>query len=86
MREGELPSWNAVIGLRTRFLHDYMNIDMARVLDLVQLGRHEFVTAFLLADPVLEEASPVVRLPSFESPQRRPQAKGGPACRGQRSA
>ncbi|MDP3515052.1 MAG: DUF86 domain-containing protein [Sulfuritalea sp.] len=47
----ELPAWNAVIGLRNRIVHDYMNIDMARVLELVQLGRHEFVTAFLLADP-----------------------------------
>lgn len=47
----ELPAWNAVIGLRDRMVHDYMNIDMVRVLELVQLGRHEFVTAFLLADP-----------------------------------
>ncbi len=39
-----------MIGLRKHFVHDYMNIDMARVLELVQLGRHESVTAFLLAD------------------------------------
>lgn len=51
IRADELPAWNAVIGLRNRIVHDYMNIDMARVLELVQLGRHEFVTAFLLADP-----------------------------------
>ena len=53
IRADELPSWNAVIGLRNRIVHDYMNIDMARVLELVQLGRHEFVTAFLLADPLV---------------------------------
>lgn len=52
--EDALPAWNAVIGLRKRIVHDYMNIDMPRVMELVQLGRHEFVTAFLLADPVVE--------------------------------
>jgi uncharacterized protein YutE (UPF0331/DUF86 family) len=52
IHEDELPAWNAVIGLRNRIVHDYMNIDMARVLELVQLGRHEFVVIFLLADPV----------------------------------
>ena len=54
IREDALPAWNAVIGLPNRIVHDYMNIDMARVLELVQLGRHEFVTAFLLADPLVE--------------------------------
>lgn len=53
IREDELPAWNSVIGLRNRIVHDYMNIDMAHVLEIVQTGRHEFVTAFLLADPVL---------------------------------
>lgn len=52
IREDELPAWNAVIGLRNRIVHDYMNIDMARVLELVRVGRHEFVTSFLLVDPV----------------------------------
>jgi len=53
IRADELPAWNTMIGLRNRIVHDYMNIDMARVLEIVQLGRHEFVTAFLLADPVV---------------------------------
>lgn len=53
IREDALPAWNAVVGLRNRIVHDYMNIDMARVLELVRLGRHEFVTEFLLADPVV---------------------------------
>lgn len=42
-----------MIGLRNRIVHDCMNIDMARVLELVQLGRHEFVIAFLQADPLV---------------------------------
>ena len=47
----QLPAWNAVIGLRNRIVHDYMNIDMPRVLDLVRQGRYEFVAEFLLAQP-----------------------------------
>ena len=53
IREDKLPAWNAVIGLRNPIVHDYMNIDMPRVLEVVQFGRHDFVTAFLLADPVV---------------------------------
>lgn len=53
IREGDLPAWNALIGLRNRIVHDYMNIDMARVLELVQHGRHAFVAAFLLAEPAV---------------------------------
>ena len=47
--QAQLPAWNAVIGLRNRTLHDYMNIDMHLVLDLVGQGRYEFVAGFLLA-------------------------------------
>lgn len=46
--QDQLPAWNAIIGLRNRIVHDYMNIDMQRVQELVALGRHEFVTEFLL--------------------------------------
>lgn len=46
--QDQLPAWNAIIGLRNRIVHDYMNIDMQRVQDLVALGRYEFVAAFLL--------------------------------------
>jgi uncharacterized protein YutE (UPF0331/DUF86 family) len=53
IREADLLAWNAFIGLRNRIVHDYMNIDMARVLELVHVGHHEFVVAFLLADPVV---------------------------------
>lgn len=44
----QLPAWNAIIGLRNRIVHDYMNIDMQRVQELVGRGQYEFVTVFLL--------------------------------------
>lgn len=36
---------------RQFFEHDYMNIDMAKVLDLIRHGRYAFVADFLLAQP-----------------------------------
>ncbi len=49
VKTGDLTLWNAVIGLRNRIVHDYMNIDMHRVLDLVKNGQYRFITEFLLA-------------------------------------
>jgi uncharacterized protein YutE (UPF0331/DUF86 family) len=46
--QDQLPAWNAIIGLRNRIVHDYMNIDMRQIQELVAMGRHEFVTVFLL--------------------------------------
>lgn len=46
--QDQLPAWNAIVGLRNRIVHDYMNIDMPQVQELVRTGHHEFVTAFLL--------------------------------------
>ena len=43
-----LVDWNAVIGLRNRIVHEYMNIDINRILELVRDQRHQFVTDFLL--------------------------------------
>jgi len=45
----DLTLWNAAIGLRNRIVHDYMNIDMHRVLELVKNGQYRFITEFLLA-------------------------------------
>lgn len=45
---GELPKWNDVIGIRNRIVHDYMNIDMALILDLVGKEQYRFVADFLL--------------------------------------
>ena len=44
-----LTAWNAAIGLRNRIVHDYMNIDMQRVLDLVKNEQYRFISDFLLA-------------------------------------
>ncbi len=44
----DLPAWNAVIGLRNRIVHEYMNIDVSRVLEFVQVDQHRFVVEFLL--------------------------------------
>ncbi|MDD2899067.1 MAG: DUF86 domain-containing protein [Desulfuromonadaceae bacterium] len=44
----DLNAWNAAIGLRNRIVHDYMNIDMQRVLDLVKNEQYRFITKFLL--------------------------------------
>ena len=49
--EADLQAWNAAIGLRNRIVHEYMNIDIERVLELVRTDQHRFVTEFLL-DPL----------------------------------
>ncbi|MBZ0093846.1 MAG: DUF86 domain-containing protein [Sulfuricella sp.] len=46
--ESTLEEWNAIIGLRNRIVHDYMNVDMAFVLDLVRDQRYRIVTEFLM--------------------------------------
>ncbi len=48
----DLPVWNAIVGLRNRIVHDYMNIDMQQVLGLVASKKFEFVVNFLL-QPIL---------------------------------
>ena len=45
----DLSLWNAAIGLRNRIVHDYMNIDMHRVLELIKNGQYRFITEFLLS-------------------------------------
>jgi uncharacterized protein YutE (UPF0331/DUF86 family) len=48
VKTADLQSWNAAIGLRNRIVHDYMNIDMHRVLELVKNQQYQFVSEFLL--------------------------------------
>ena len=48
VKSSDLTAWNAIIGLRNRIVHDYMNIDMSRVLELVKNEQYRFVTDFLL--------------------------------------
>jgi len=47
--ENNLTAWNASIGLRNRIVHEYMNIDMERVLELVRVNQYSFVVEFLLS-------------------------------------
>ena len=49
----ELPSWNAVIGLRNRIVHDYMSIDMDQVCALIVADQQRFVVQFLRQEIVL---------------------------------
>lgn len=50
----QLQAWNAVTGLRNRIVHDYMNIDMNRVLEFIQTGQDKFIVEFLLK-PIAEK-------------------------------
>lgn len=43
----ELQQWNSAIGLRNRIEHDYMNIDMRLVYELIANDRHQLIAAFL---------------------------------------
>jgi uncharacterized protein YutE (UPF0331/DUF86 family) len=49
----DVPAWNAVIGLRNRIVHDYMNIDMGQVIALVEACKDKFIVDFLLKQDVL---------------------------------
>ncbi|KKO48174.1 hypothetical protein VT06_13100 [Arsukibacterium sp. MJ3] len=44
----EITQWNAIIGLRNRIVHEYMNIDMRLVLTLVEQKRYQIIIDFLL--------------------------------------
>lgn len=43
----ELQQWNSAIGLRNRIVHDYMNIDMQLVYELITKDRLQFIAEFL---------------------------------------
>ncbi len=49
----QLAAWNAIVGLRNRIVHNYMNIDMAKVLQFIQAGQDQFILDFLLK-PIAE--------------------------------
>lgn len=48
--QADLPAWNAIIGLRNRIVHDYMNIDMDQVIALVAADKDQFVVRFFLKE------------------------------------
>jgi uncharacterized protein YutE (UPF0331/DUF86 family) len=43
----EAPRWNSAIGIRNRIVHDYMNLNMELILNLVKAERHRFIVDFL---------------------------------------
>ena len=46
--QADLEEWNSAIGLHNRIVHDYMNVDMNLVLQLISQKQYQFVTDFLL--------------------------------------
>jgi len=46
----EVPAWNAIIGLRNRIVHDYMNVDIDQVIALLMADKHTQVVCFLLQE------------------------------------
>lgn len=48
IQASELNSWNAIIGVRNRIVHEYMNIDMERILDMIKNEHYKFVVDFLM--------------------------------------
>lgn len=44
----DLPHWNALIGIRNRIVHDYMNIRMERIHQLILDEDYRFITRFLM--------------------------------------
>lgn len=48
--QDSLPEWNAVIGLRNRIVHDYMNIEFEQIIGLIKKAREQFVIDFLFAE------------------------------------
>ena len=47
----ELAAWNAIIGLRNRIVHDYMDVDMDQILALIAANKEQLVVDFLLTPP-----------------------------------
>lgn len=46
----DLVQWNALVGLRNRIVHDYMNLDLALIEDMIIAGQEALVLDFLLRD------------------------------------
>lgn len=48
--KARLEEWNGMVGIRNRIVHDYMNIDMKKILALVRDDAYRFVVEFLMDD------------------------------------
>jgi len=47
INQAELERWNLVIGMRNRIVHEYMNIDMNLIYQLISQKQYLFITDFL---------------------------------------
>jgi len=47
IKQADLEKWNSVVGLRNRIVHDYMNIDMKLVYQIIIQKQYLFITDFL---------------------------------------
>lgn len=47
LAQDDLAQWNALIGLRNRIVHDYMNVDVSRLYSLLIAREFAFVLDFL---------------------------------------
>lgn len=47
---GDVAHWNAIIGVRNRIVHDYLNLDIGLILELVRRDEHHFIYDFVVAD------------------------------------
>jgi uncharacterized protein YutE (UPF0331/DUF86 family) len=45
----EVQRWNSAIGIRNRIVHDYMNLNMELILNLVTTEGYQFIVEFLKA-------------------------------------
>lgn len=52
----KLPEWHGTIGLRNRIAHDYMNVNMDKILTLVSEGRYALILEFLMV-PLNDETT-----------------------------
>ena len=43
----ELDEWRAIVGLRNRIVHDYLNVDPDFINSLVLQNKHHFIATFL---------------------------------------
>ncbi len=48
IKKDDLEAWKSIIGLRNKIVHDYMNLDMKIISDLVQKGQYLIVYEFLM--------------------------------------
>lgn len=49
IRQDKLSEWQGMIGLRNRIVHDYMNVDMDKILTLINQGHYVLLLDFLMA-------------------------------------